>query len=304
MNDAFVRFQQFEYQGIHYDKDRGYAFEQQLNKNTEFVMDKPLVDYREPERKSEIPMMIMAPTIINDGRKLYISPHKISYMMDRPDSLYTGEKYSGVEFLRLFEAQGSENLRFLSGLRMSATFPYITPNITLPSDPPLEIMDAGITDNFGISDAIKFLSAFNEWISENTSGVVFLSIRDSEKDGAVSQESNLSLFERFTLPISSIYQNFESLQDITNDSKMEYAKEWFKGCIDRVDIEYIPQDYAKENLSTSDSLRMENVRRASLSWRLTRREKQSLINNIHTHDNEKSIERLKSFLEPEGPHPN
>ncbi|UII32416.1 patatin-like phospholipase family protein [Fulvivirga ulvae] len=297
MNDAFVGFQDFEYNGLKYDKDRGYAFENQLNKNTEFVIDKPLMAYREPERKSEIPMMIMAPTVINDGRKLYISPQYVSYMMDRSDSTYSGEKLSGVEFLRLFEEQSAENLRFLSGLRMSATFPYITPNITLPSQPPIEIMDAGITDNFGISDAIKFLFAFNEWISENTSGVIFVSIRDSEKNGSISKETNLSLFERFSMPISSIYQNFESLQDITNDSKMEYAREWFDGNIERIDIEYIPREYAKENLSTADSLRMENVRRASLSWRLTRREKESLIENIHTHNNETAILKLKSLLE-------
>lgn len=242
-------------------------------------------------------MMILAPTIINDGRKLYISPQHVSYMMDLNDSSYTGEKIGGVEFLRFFEEQGSKDLRFLSGLRMSATFPYITPNITLPSQPAMEIMDAGITDNFGLSDAIRFLFVFKEWIAENTSGVVFVSIRDSQKEGPISKEDRLSLFERFSLPISSIYQNFESLQDITNDSKIEYAKAWFKGSIDRIDIEYIPQDWAKENLSTSDSLRMENMQRASLSWRLTSREKESLDENIHTQKNEDALKKLKRTLQ-------
>ncbi|WP_040497055.1 patatin-like phospholipase family protein [Fulvivirga imtechensis] len=296
MNDAFVGMQKFKYNGYEYAKDRGYTFEQQLNKNTEFILDKKLIDYRKPERESKIPMMIMAPTIINDGRKLYISSQHISYMMETVDSTYTGEKVSGVEFLRFFKEQESEELRFLSGLRMSATFPYITPNITLPSEPPIEIMDAGITDNFGISDAVRFLFAFKDWIAQNTRGVVFVSIRDSEKNGPISKETNLSLFERFTLPISSIYQNFESLQDITNDNKIEYAKSWFKGEIERVDIQYIPQDYAKENLSTSDSLRMENVQRASLSWRLTGREKRSLIENIHTKKNEEALQKLKNLL--------
>ncbi|MBL3657464.1 patatin-like phospholipase family protein [Fulvivirga sp. 2943] len=296
MNDMFVGFQEFNYKGLKYSKDRGYAFEQQLNKNTGYILDKPLSAYKEPERDSKIPMLIMAPTIINDGRTLYISPQNVSYMMDASDSLYKAEKTNGVEFLRFLKDQQADSLRFLSGLRMSATFPYITPNITLPSTPPIEIMDAGITDNFGISDAVRFLYAFKEWIAENTSGVVLVSIRDSEKEEPIKKEDKLSLFEKFSLPISSIYQNFQSLQDINNDDRVEYAKSWFSGSIERIDIQYIPEEYMKENLPKTDSLRMENVKRASLSWRLTSREKASLINNINTQSNRAALKKLQLLL--------
>lgn len=296
MNDMFVGFQKFEYKGFKYRKDRGYSFEQQLNKNTGFVLDKTISDYKDPEYNAQIPMLIMAPTIINDGRKLYISPHHVSYLMNAGDSVYRADKVDGIDFLRFFKNHGAENLRFLSGLRMSATFPYITPNITLPSDPPMEIMDAGITDNFGISDAVRFLYSFKDWIAENTSGVVIVSIRDSEKDSEIIAEENISLFERFSLPISSIYQNFESLQDINNDHKIEYARSWFDAPISRIDIQYEPEDNALLNLSTPDSLRMENTKRASLSWRLTSREKQSLIDNINTSKNQNTIIKLAEIL--------
>ncbi|MDX1627963.1 MAG: patatin-like phospholipase family protein, partial [Fulvivirga sp.] len=296
INDLFSGLQRFEYEGLNYKKDRGYSFEQQLNKNTGYVLDKPISAYKKPEFDADIPMLIMAPTIINDGRKLYISPHHVSYLMSSGDTASHAGKINGIDFLRFFEAHGSENLRFLSGLRMSASFPYITPNITLPSDPPMEIMDAGITDNFGISDAVRFIYAFKDWIATNTSGVVILSIRDSQKDGPIEAETSLSLFERFTLPISSIYQNFENLQDITNDNKIEFARAWFDGEIKRVDIQYIPEDNSKINLTTSDSLRMENTQRASLSWRLTSREKQSLIDNIKSARNQKALDKLKKLL--------
>ncbi|UII23794.1 patatin-like phospholipase family protein [Fulvivirga ligni] len=297
MNDTFVGFQDFNYKGQDYSKDRGYAFEQQLNRNTGSVLDKPISAYKAAETSAQIPMLILAPTIINDGRKLYISPQHVSYMMDVNDSIYHGEKINGIEFLRFFNKQSSDSLRFLSGLRMSATFPYITPNITLPSYPPMEIMDAGITDNFGISDAVRFLYAFKGWIAENTSGVVILSIRDSEKEEPIKKEEKLSLFEKFSLPISSIYQNFQSLQDITNDDRVEYAKNWFSGSIERIDIQYIPQEYMKENLPKTDSLRMENIKRASLSWRLTSREKTSLINTLGTKSNQNALKSLKETLE-------
>ncbi|MEM6523365.1 MAG: patatin-like phospholipase family protein [Bacteroidota bacterium] len=297
MNDIFVGFQKFEYEDFEYQKDRGYSFENRLNANTNNFLNKPLVSYKFPEEKSIIPMLIMAPTIINDGRKLYISPQNVSYLTNVSDSITNRNKLNGVDFMRFFESQSSSKLRFLSGLRMSATFPYITPNVTLPSDPPTQLMDAGITDNFGISDAIRFLYAFKEWISNNTSGVVIVSIRDSEKDGPIQATQNLSLFERFTLPISSIYDNFEGLQDVTNDNKIEYARSWFNGSIDRVDFQYIPEDYAKQNLSKSDKLRMNNAQRASLSWRLTGREKQSVVNNINTHANQLALLKLRELLE-------
>ena len=297
MNDLFVEFQHFQYADLEYTKDRGYSFERQLSKNTNGFLDKKLDAYHDPEFNSEIPMLILAPTIINDGRKLYISPQNMSYMMNTLDSGYMRDKINGVEFLRFFKNQGSENLRFLSGLRMSAAFPYITPNISLPSDPPLDIMDAGVTDNFGISDAVQFLFAFKDWIAENTSGVVLVSIRDSEKDGPIERKSNLSLLDKTTMPISSIYQNFESLQDITNDNKIEFARSWFNGTIDRVDIQYVPREYLLENLSKTDSLKLDNVKRASLSWRLTSKEKQSLIENIKTRKNQAAIQKIKRLIQ-------
>jgi hypothetical protein len=300
VNDLFVGFIKFEYQGLQYDRDRGYSFEQQLNKNTQGVLDKPLSAYREPEQKAQIPMLVMAPTIINDGRKLYISPQHVSYLNGfAPYEQGSKQKVNGVDFLRFFHQQNSENIRFLSALRMSATFPYITPNVTLPSDPPIEIMDAGISDNFGISDAVRFLYTFREWISENTSGVVFLAIRDSEKDGPIHKKSNPSLLEKFSLPISGIYQNFENLQDMNNDAKLEFARTWFDGPLHRIHIEYIPRDLPMKptEAHAADSVQQEQARRASLSWRLTGREKQSIISNMETPRNQRALRELKQLLE-------
>lgn len=296
MNDVFANFQDFNYNGLTYPKDRGFSFENQLNKNTNHFLDKPIKDYKEAEANSEIPMMILAPTIINDGRKLYIASQNVSYLMNSIDSTYGKDKINGVEFKRLFENQGAEDLRFLSGLRMSAAFPYITPNVTLPSEPPIDIMDAGVTDNFGISDAVQFIYAFKDWVAANTGGVIILSLRDSEKDGAIERKKNLSLVDKTTMPISSIYQNFESLQDITNDNKLDFAKSWFKGSIDRIDIQYNPKSLNGNNSNESDSLKLIKSKRASLSWRLTSKEKKSITQNINSEANQKEISKLIELL--------
>ncbi len=298
VNDIFLGFRKFEYMGQFYNLDRGYSFEEQLNKNTNYLLDKPLMAYHMPERESLIPMMILGPTIMNDGRKLFISPHNVSYM--DPSILWKGDypnqKTTGIDFLRFFEDHEAQNLRFLSALRMSATFPYITPNITLPSDPPLEIMDAGISDNFGLSDAARFIYAFKDWISENTSGVVIVSIRDSEKQEEVTEESHRTIVQKFSQPISSIYRNFEGLQDINNDNIMEYARALLDIPVHRVDFQYIPSEEGQDDTLVSDSLKIESRYRASLSWRLTGKEKSSIIDNIRAPHNRLSIQRLDQLL--------
>ena len=296
-NDLFVGLTRFEYAGHLYLQDRAYTFEQQLNEITGGLMDKSISDYDSAELKAVIPMTILTPTIVNDGRKLYIASRSVSFLnyeiANFPE--YTSQKFSGVDFQRLFAEHGADSLRFLSALRMCATFPYITPNTTLPTIPAIHIMDAGISDNFGLNDAVRFLYAYKDWIAENTSGVVFVSIRDSPKLGNIAAREGQTFIDAFTQPISSVYNNFENFQDITSDLLIGYSRSWFNNDIERIDIEYEAQDYVNI-LQKMDSLRKNNAR-ASLSWRLTRREKESVTANISSPKNREAIEKLKKLLE-------
>ncbi|HEU5289115.1 MAG TPA: patatin-like phospholipase family protein [Cyclobacteriaceae bacterium] len=296
-NDLFVGFTKFEYAGNFYLRDRSYTFEDQLNQITEGLLDKPILAYNEYEISATIPMVILTPTIVNDGRKLYIASRPVSFMnvdvLNFPGYSFT--KYSGVDFHRLFAEQGGKNIRFLSALRMSATFPYITPNTTLPTEPPIQIMDAGISDNFGLSDALRFQYAFKDWILENTSGVIFLSIRDSPKLGTISAKGGQTIVDDVTQPISSVYNNFENFQDINSDLQISLMKTWFKGPIDRVDLQYQTENYVPI-LQAMDSIR-QNSARASLSWRLTTREKHGVISNIFSQGNLEQLQKLKHLLE-------
>jgi len=296
-NDLFVGFRKFNYAGQQYTRDRAFTFEEQLNIDTEGMMDKSISDYRQYELASTIPMIIFSPTVINDGRKLYISSLPVSYLNSEILSLpdYHESKISGVDFQSLFEDHGGKNLRFLSALRMNATFPYITPNTTLPTLPPVQIMDAGISDNFGLSDAVRFLHAFHRWIAENTSGIVVVSIRDSPKLMPIAQKTGQTIMDDLTQPIASVYNNFENFQDITNDNLIGYAQSWFNAPIHRVDIQYVPSSYVPI-LQNMDSIRQHSAR-ASLSWRLTTREKQGIMDNINTLQNQNELERLRKLLE-------
>ena len=295
-NDFFVSFTKFEYNGNYYYRDRGYTFEEQLNQITDRTMDKPITDYDSIEMQGVVPTMILAPTIVNDGRKLYIASRPVSFMnydiLSWPG--YHLSKYAGIDFLTLFKEQNGHELRFLSALRMSATFPYITPNTTLPTNPPITIMDAGISDNFGLSDAMRFVYTYKEWIAENTAGIVFVSIRDSPKLNTIAPKAGQTLIDDLTQPISSVYNNFENFQDINTDMLINHARSWFKGDIDRIDIQYEYDNYVSI-LQKMDSIRQNNSR-ASLSWRLTTREKAAIITSINARKNQHELQKLVDLL--------
>ncbi len=296
-NDLFVGFTKFEYAGKSYQRDRAFTFEDQLNNITEGLMDKPIGAYAEAESKGITPMVILTPTVVNDGRKIFIASRPVSFMNAEVYNFadYQQVKVSGIDFHRFFKNQDADDLRFLSALRMSATFPYITPNTTLPTEPPIQIMDAGISDNFGMSDAIRFLYAFNEWISENTSGVIFLSIRDSPKLGTITAKKGQTIIDDVTQPISSVYNNFENFQDITSDMLLGQAHSWLRVPIDRLDLQYQSENYLPI-LQKMDSIRQTSAR-ASLSWRLTTREKDGVVNSINSDRNQEELKKLVRLLE-------
>ena len=121
-------------------------------------------------------------------------------------------------------------------------------------------------------------------------GIVFLSIRDSPKLGSIAPKVKQDLLDALTQPISNVYNNFENFQDINSDMLINHAKSWMKSDIDRVDIQYDLESYVPI-LQEMDSLRINNPR-ASLSWRLTSREKYGIITSINSRANQEELKRL------------
>ena len=296
VNDIFLRYQTFNDNKYTYSKDRGYAFERHMNESLEQMMKKPISAYQKPEYNAQIPMLLISPTITNDGRKLYISPQNTSYMCTSSPEAKTSliQRIKGVEFKRFFKNQDADNLNFMSALRMSATFPYIMPNVNLPSEPSMEIMDAGIADNFGVTNAVKFMYVFKDWISQNTDGVIFVCIRDSEKELEIEKTPATSILQKAFNPIGNIFGSWDFIQDINNDNFIDFSHSWFKGHVELIEFKYLPQANSgtvKNHIENASS-----KERASLSWHLTNKEKESIRNTIYQPDNKIALKKLKNIL--------
>ena len=177
-NDLFLPLSRVEVMGKTYRRDRAYGFERELNINTGYSLAKPLIDYREPERTARIPLMFITPSVVEDGRRMVISPQGVSYMTAPPAAM-RGElplRADMVDFRWLLADQDADSLNFVTALRAGATYPYILPLVRLPTKPTIRLMDAGYRDNYGIISAARFITVFEDWIREHTSGVHIVQI--------------------------------------------------------------------------------------------------------------------------------
>jgi len=287
VNDWFLPFQKFEVEGQKFSKNRAYAFEQKFHENTLHSLDKSLSDYKLPEAEAKIPMMVFSPTVVNDGRRLVISAQGVSYLTQSlPGGRIGYNKLpDGIEFSRFFKDQGADKVRFSSVLRMNATFPYVTPITALPSTPQVEVFDAGMRDNYGLVNALRFLYVFRNWIEANTSGVVILQTRDKSKEQAVEPQESNTIMRALGRPMSSFYGNLFVVQDYNVDRELEYAGQWCRTRIDVLDFE----------------LQNESPDRISLSWHLTKREKAKVIASMKAAGNMKALKRLQELMSEEMP---
>lgn len=284
LNDLIIHLKKFKTEKYEYTIDRGYAFEQQLIRNTAGFLDKKLYEYEEDESKAIIPTMIFSPTIINDGRKLLISSQPILYMTQNEalGNVSNEALPENVDFYHLLKEQDAKNVEFSSVLRMNATFPYIMPMVSLPTEPEVKIMDAGIRDNFGLSTAIKYLSTFQEWVEQNTSGVVLIQVRAFKK-GKDGQNYSKTVLDNFSSPLGSFYSNWTNVQTFEQDQLLQYASLWFK----------VPLDIVTFQLRNDEEDKKATI---SLSWHLTEIEKELIKDAIYTEENQEAIQRLKILL--------
>ena len=273
----------FTKHGYRYTKDRGYAFEQKLNENTRGYLDKTLRDYSEPERKAEIPMIFFNAVITRDGRKLVMATHPARFMM-RPETDSANIRpfdADAVDFHSFFSRQNAANIGILSALRMNATFPYVLPNVWLPTNPVIDVMDAGLRDNFGQETSLRFVEVFHDWLKENTSKVVLLQLRDrslSDWDGPLEATS---LFGTFTKPFLLLQNNWYKLQDYYQHDQLDYSFEAYGAQFHRICFQYVPS-------------RKEAP--ASLSFHITAAEKRDIALALAADDNQKEFQRLRALM--------
>ncbi len=281
--DLFAPAQKFSIGPYEYLKDRGYAFEEKLNVNTGGIMNKQLRDYVADEKAANIPMIIFNSVITLDGRKLMIGTQPLSFMM-KPPAFSTDKSYGpdAVDFTSLFARQNPGNIRLLTALRMNATFPYVLPNVWLPTNPVIDVMDAGIKDNFGQETSFRFIDHFRDWLINNTSRIIILQIRDRGIDYGQHTIENISMVDMITRPATILEHSWHNFQDFNQSNEYNYLKNSLGDQLHRLTFTYVP---SKEEQA------------AALNFHLTASEKRDVINSFHSTENQKVLVSLISLIE-------
>ncbi len=280
--DLISPSQKFAYGHYRYVKDRGYAFEEKLNRNTNGYLNKPIGFYKSAENNAEIPLIIFNSAVTRDLKKMIICTQPLSFMMQ--EELKDGtSKMTGpdaIDFSALFKNEDPMNLRVLTAIRMNATYPYLLPSVWLPTKPVIDVMDAGLRDNSGQETTLRFLNVFRDWINKNTSGVLIIQIRSRQKGGWDEVPAMGDISDIITKPITMLQANWFRLQDYFQDDEITYAQN-FLDSIHRVAFMYIPE---KEESG------------ASLNFHLTAREKIEVNASLQRQNNVEAFEEVKRIL--------
>lgn len=280
--DLFAPGQRFTIGENSYVKDRGYAFEKKLSENTVGVLDKQLKDLKTLEYNADIPLMIFNAVIKADARKIMISPQPISFMM-KPVVLQNDTSISpdAVDFAALFAKQNPMDLRLLTAMRMNATFPYVLPNVWLPSNPVIDVMDAGLRDNFGQETTLRFIDNFKDWIKENTSGVLIIQMRDRPTDNWQQPFESSSITDMVVTPATMMQHNWFKMQNYYYEDELAYFKNDTALKINKIILSYTAEKEEKT---------------AALNFHLSTREKRDVIASYNNEANQKEVKKIEGLL--------
>ena len=254
-----------------------------LHKNTHQYLNKSLAEYKQLEATAQIPLILLGSTITVDGRRLLFSPQKISFLT-KPSYQYNVQRteIDGVEYQSLFADYDPLDLRFSSALRMNATFPYILPNVYLPTEPKIELIDAGFRDNTGLEISLRFVHIFSNWIKENTNGVVMVELIDHKKINPIPPGQKApSLMDKLTSAFDNVLGNWKNFEDYDQDLISALVNEKLDGKLDVVYFEYYPKEKEK---------------RAAMSFHLTSRERDHIFSAIYNEQNTLAADELMRLL--------
>ena len=200
--------------------DRGLVLEQQWA-----TLDKTFGDLRDGWINGEVPSLILSPMIVDTGQPLMISNANIANTLDRSED-------AAVSLFKMFPEM-LHQMKVQTAVRLNASFPYISPAVSLPTTPKMRIVDAGYYDNYGVNTAIAWLSqpGMIEYLREATSGVIIIQVRAYSTEPPTSNGPDKPdiayLPEWLTSPITGVSQARNSSMLFRNTKELKLFSSLF-----------------------------------------------------------------------------
>ena len=282
VRDLIAPAQRFTAGKYQYVKDRGYAFEKKLNTNTRGLLNLQLRDYAEDEKAARIPMIFFNSVVTRDSRKMIISTQPVRFMMQghQDTSRIPMMDPDAVDFVSFFAKQDPFDLRILTALRMNATFPVVLPNVWLPSEPVIDVMDAGLRDNFGQETSLRFIEAMEDWIKANTRGVLLIQIRDRPSGGWEVPYVSNNIADHASKPFLLLQHNWFKMMEYFQNDMLSYFTTSSGIPLWKVSFQY----------------KTDIANKAALNFHLTKREEKNIMNAVKGDENRRCFEQTLRIL--------
>ena len=238
------------------------------------------------------PSLILSPMIAETGQPLLISNLDLTGI----SATAKGARQTVDLFRSLPEA--ARGLTLATAVRMSGTFPFISPSVSLPTIPPLHPLDAGYFDNYGIGVALGYLKQPDvlAWMGENTSGVILVEIDaypvHTAKPESASQECSevshtlpmdwaVNAFSPMTSSLTGLFSSRGASMVFRNDQSLDSVQQL---------VRKVPGKNGRP--LSFDIVSFENAARASFSWYLPQRDLECMRGQLDAKHNKDALARL------------
>jgi hypothetical protein len=262
------------------------------------------------ERDGSRPSLVFTPMMIEDSRRLLISNLNLEDLTTIRMADGSARLVPAVEFHRLFpdvspknpELEGwkfatSEEFHVGTAARMSATFPVISPAVSLPTNPPRRVVDAGYYDNYGLNLVALWIWKHREDLKKYTSGVAIIEIRAFPLHKAGSQfgaidpqtgtlEKNAQSGDLFTDAAAAVSAPLEALFTARGNIAYYRNTEW---------VEVLQKSFEDMGPNFLYNGWFELTRPASLNWYLTSEEKKAIKKGYETKEVTDQVTKLRDW---------
>lgn len=205
--------------------DRGRVLDRQWG-----TLARSFASLREAEAQGRAPSIILSPMLVETGAVALFSNLDLRQMRRRALPKNAGPKAedkTSVEIFRAFRGV-HETVSMATAVRLNATFPYVSPAITLPADPDRRPVDAGYYDNYGIDLLTAWLDqeSVHEWIKAHCAGVAILQIRAFPSEIPTRPTRGAARALQFlTSPAEGLISARKSSQVFRNDQQLVQARQ-------------------------------------------------------------------------------
>jgi hypothetical protein len=258
---------------MHQSHDRGRELESHWQ-----TIARSFTSLRAGEAAGWRPHIVLSPMLVETGQPLLISNLDLSDIVGESE----GES---VEFFHVFP-QARSSFQLGTAVRMSATFPMVSPAVQLPTKQTLRVVDAGYYDNYGVSAAIRFLQQQNvtNWIKRCTSGVMLVQIRAFKTDPA-NAEPGTGIMDRISAKFTWLTAPLEGAL------AARYATNLYRN---NQEIRIVEHLYGGH--FTTVVFEPESEKNVTMTWDLTRAELKQLEDDLNAGPaNRVSFARVKQF---------